>query len=116
MTTHDGPIPVTDLESWLPIWARLWRVPELTEHAHLLYASRVPPLGRSRAALGEIALNGPYLRVNPNAIELALCHHAAHLAVYLLHGPKAPPHGLEWRHLMRQAGYPSSDLCEAQAA
>jgi len=34
-----------------------------------------------------------------------LCHEAAHLAVHVLHGLKARPHGAEWARLMRIAGF-----------
>lgn len=41
---------------------------------------------------------------NRPLLSEALTHEAAHLAVCLLHGPKAKPHGNEWRQLMQAAG------------
>jgi predicted SprT family Zn-dependent metalloprotease len=37
-----------------------------------------------------------------------LCHEAAHAVVSKLHGPKAKPHGPDWRELVRAAGFEPS--------
>jgi SprT protein len=37
-----------------------------------------------------------------------LCHEAAHAVVSKLRGPKAKPHGPEWRELVRAAGFEPS--------
>lgn len=41
---------------------------------------------------------------NRRLLTEILTHEAAHAAVYHLHGPKARPHGNEWRQLMRGEG------------
>jgi predicted SprT family Zn-dependent metalloprotease len=45
-------------------------------------------------------LTGP-----PELLREALCHEAAHAAVYELHGRVPRPHGREWRDLMQTAGF-----------
>ncbi len=37
-----------------------------------------------------------------------LCHEAAHVAAYHLHGRTIRPHGREWKALIQMAGYPPS--------
>jgi predicted SprT family Zn-dependent metalloprotease len=50
-------------------------------------------------------------------LRAALCHEAAHVAVQILHGPKAKPHGTEWCSLLKQAGYrPSTTVKSTQLA
>lgn len=47
------------------------------------------------------------LQAAPRAVVLeVLCHEAAHVAAFLLHGLRAKPHGPEWRELVAAAGYP----------
>ncbi len=73
---------------------------------------RVEFTGRLRAALarcnprrGVIRLSAKLLapRNRPLLFD-ALTHEAAHLAVHRLYGPKAKPHGIEWRQLMLAVG------------
>jgi predicted SprT family Zn-dependent metalloprotease len=45
-------------------------------------------------------LTGP-----PGVLREALCHEAAHAAVYEIHGRGPKPHGSEWRALMRAVGF-----------
>lgn len=41
-------------------------------------------------------------------LQEVLCHEAAHVAAYYLHGKSIRPHGREWKALMLEAGYPTS--------
>ena len=77
------------IATWVEEWGRLWGVPQLAARA------RVTTSRRLRRSLG---------RCNPQTRQV-VCHELAHLAVHLLHGPRAKPHGSEWRALMVAAGY-----------
>ena len=44
-----------------------------------------------------------------------LCHEAAHVAVHLLYGANAKPHGREWQELVRIAGYQPATKLSHQA-
>ena len=62
-------------------------------------------LGRCHPADGRVRLN-PALFDEPEALlREVVCHEAAHVAVYLLHGNFARPHGREWKELMVKAGF-----------
>src|SRR5262245_102885 len=90
-------------------WAKLWRTPELTQHVTISFSPRLrKALGRVRPSSGMITLNAD-LASGPQSLLLeVLCHEAAHVAAYLLHGHRAKPHGPEWRMLVRAAGYEPS--------
>jgi predicted SprT family Zn-dependent metalloprotease len=62
-------------------------------------------LGRCALRTGDIRLNARLLDGPEAALLEVACHEAAHAASYILHGPKARPHGREWKALMRAAGY-----------
>lgn len=73
---------------------------------------RVEFSGRLRTAVARCSPKGGVIRLstallaprNRPLLSEALTHEAAHLAVHLLHGPKAKPHGSEWRLLMQAVG------------
>lgn len=70
-------------------------------------------LARCWPRTGRIELSARALRMPARLPEL-LCHEAAHLAVFALHGPDCRPHGPEWQALMRQAGFePRATLVSA---
>ena len=91
---------------WLTQWASLWSVPELPSKAHVVFSRRLTAaLGRCTPQSGSIRLN-PGLREAPvETLREVVCHEAAHVAAWLLHGRRARPHGREWKDLMRLAGY-----------
>jgi predicted SprT family Zn-dependent metalloprotease len=94
-------------------WAAIWCTPELPFRVEVLFSSRMTKsLGRARPRAGKILLNAK-LRLAPCQLLLeVLCHEAAHVAVFLKHGPQAKPHGAEWRELVGLAGYePMTSLC-----
>jgi predicted SprT family Zn-dependent metalloprotease len=62
-------------------------------------------LGRCVPAAGEIRLAAFLLAGTQAVLWEALCHEAAHAAVYELYGRGPAPHGEEWRALMRAAGF-----------
>jgi SprT protein len=67
---------------------------------------------RLRTTAGRAFWNENRIELNPNllqdhahSVHEVLVHEAAHLAAFLLHGPRIRPHGREWRQLVRQAGH-----------
>lgn len=105
-----GPAQITSFDRVFPpalsAWARLWRTPSLPTRAKIIFSSRLRiSLGRTRPQSGRITLNARLASV-PRAVVLEiLCHEAAHVAVHLRYGPRARPHGPEWRSLVQAAGY-----------
>lgn len=90
----------TQLSSWL----RVWRIPR----PGAIEVVANPRLRRSRArwipALRRIELR-PDVAAGPRQLMLeALCHEAAHAAVFLI-APAARPHGAEWRAFVEAAGF-----------
>lgn len=93
-------------------WAKSWRTPSLPQRVRISFSFRLrKSMGRVRPQSGIISLNAK-LDSAPRAVLLeVLCHEAAHVATFLLHGLDAKPHGPEWRVLVRAAGYqPSTSL------
>ena len=87
-------------------WAKRWGTPDLVRRVRIAYSPRLRrSLGRVRLKSGIITLHA-WLATAPQSTLLeVLCHEAAHVAAYLLHGSRAKPHGPEWRELVRIAGY-----------
>ena len=87
-------------------WAKHWGTPDLIRRVRIAYSPRLRrSLGRVRPKSGIIKLHAG-LATAPQATLLeVLCHEAAHVAVYMIHGSRAKPHGPEWRELVRVAGY-----------
>ena len=107
-SAHDDPpcaaTPVT-IEAWLRGWGELWSVPQIAG-ATITRSGRMRRcLGRCFPRRGEIRLNQHLFEGPVGFLREILCHEAAHLAVYLLEGETARPHGAEWKRLMRLAGY-----------
>ena len=83
-----------------------WACPALSSGVRVEFS------GRLRTALGRCSPKGGVIRLstallapgNRPLLSEALTHEAAHLAVHLLHGPNAKPHGIEWRQLMQSVG------------
>jgi len=48
------------------------------------------------------------LEESEDLFQEVLCHEAAHVAAYHLHGQTIRPHGREWKALIQMAGYPPS--------
>lgn len=91
---------------WLTAWASLWSVPELPENVRIVFSQRLTSaLGRCTPRSGSIRLNPGLLDAPPESLREVVCHEAAHVAAWLVHGRCTRPHGREWRNLMRLAGY-----------
>ena len=94
------------LQSWVDRWAQVWSVPELGQAVRVEFSSRMRrSLGRCYAPDGLIRLNRRLLDGPEEFLREVLCHEAAHVAVYLLHGNSRRPHGRDWAELMTLAGY-----------
>ena len=87
-------------------WFVLWGLPGHENCLELTFSDRFRiSLGRCAPETGEIRLAG-FLRDGPDdVLTEALCHEAAHAAVFGLHGRGPKPHGGEWKNLMRLAGF-----------
>jgi SprT protein len=91
---------------WLTAWGALWHVPELPAKAQIVFSRRLTAaLGRCTPQSGSIRLNPGLLEAPVETLREIVCHEAAHVAAWLLHGRRARPHGREWKDLMRLAGY-----------
>ena len=103
MTLPNQPFKSTQV---LTDWAAVWCTPQLPRQVVVTFSQRMTKsLGRVRPAAGVIRLNARLQFAPCELLIEVLCHEAAHVAVYLIHGPHAKPHGPEWRALVQRAGY-----------
>ena len=88
-------------------WTKKWGVPELAGVIVCEWSTRLRrSLGRAYPKRHLIRLS--VLLENAEFAELfdeVLCHEAAHVAVFHLHGSTVMTHGTEWEELVRMAGY-----------
>jgi SprT protein len=85
-------------------WASIWRVSDLSD-VRIFFSDRLRrSAGRCQPALGRIVLQSR-LRAAPDLMTEVLCHELAHVAAHRLFGSRVAPHGIEWRSLMKAAGY-----------
>lgn len=88
-------------------WSRKWQVHSLVDKLRCEWSFRLTrSLGRAYPSRLLVRLN-PLLQRPPYSVffEEVLCHEVAHVVVFTLHGPKAPSHGVEWKQLLKLAGY-----------
>lgn len=88
-------------------WMRRWGTPGLAEHVVCQWSPRLRrSLGRAypqrKLIRLSILLQEPPYR---SAFEEVLCHEAAHIAAYELHGNLGVNHGPVWKELMCRAGH-----------
>lgn len=84
----------------------LWALPVLEHRVDVSFSPRLRVrLGRATPAAGTVRLHTALADAPRALLREALCHEAAHLAVFWLHGAGARPHGPEWAELVRRAGY-----------
>jgi predicted SprT family Zn-dependent metalloprotease len=102
----DAAQELLDLRRLLAQWSEVWEVLGLEQRLEVTFSGRFRrSLGRCVPAAGEIRLAAFLLTGPPAVLCEALCHEAAHAAVYELYGRGPTPHGEEWRALMRAAGF-----------
>lgn len=103
-----GPVP-DDVAELLQNWCELWGAADLTPEITVELSSRMTrSLGRCYPDRKLIRIARFVLDDSDDLFQEVLCHEAAHLAAYHLHGKSIRPHGNEWKSLMLQAGYPPS--------
>ena len=91
---------------WLADWARAWSVPELPHRVRIVFSARLQSsLARCAPRAGLIRLNPGLAEADAAELREVVCHEAAHVATWLLHGRRARAHGNEWKAMMRLAGY-----------
>jgi len=101
-----GPALSAELGEWLKKWSQTWSVPDLGTRCAVRFDRRLRrSLGRCRPERLELKLAHWLTTAPEELLREVLCHEAAHVAVHLLHGAGARPHGREWRDLMRAAGF-----------
>ncbi len=102
---HSGP-DYKVLQRLLADWSTIWNLPDLESRLSIVFSPRFrTAVGRCAPDKSEIRLASFLLTAPPEVLREALCHEAAHAAVYALHGRGPRPHGEEWRELMRAAGF-----------
>ena len=94
--------------AWLEEWATLWRTADLAGRIQIEPGPRLRrSLGRCQPASGRVHIHTALFESeNAELFREVVCHEAAHVAVYLLHGRRVRPHGREWQQLVVAAGYP----------
>jgi len=87
-------------------WAHAWKVPKLEERVRIEFSRRfTASIGRYDLRHKTIRLAHWLLEHDAPLLREVLCHEAAHAAAYEVHGRRCPPHGKEWKALMRAAGF-----------
>ena len=91
---------------WIAEWAALWDALELPGRVRVTASSRLrTTLGRCHPETAEVRIASFLLDAPESLLREVVCHEVAHAAVHVLHGRGPRPHGLEWKALMRTAGY-----------
>jgi len=87
-------------------WERAWGLPGLSDSVTVEFSRRLrSSFGLCMTKEGRIRLAERLRNGSQDLLEEILCHELAHVAVHRLHGPRARPHGPEWRQLMARAGF-----------
>ena len=96
-----------DIHRALRDWCHLWGVEELAPEISVELSSRMTrSLGRCYPDRKLIRIAQFVFDESSTLVQEVLCHEAAHLAAYHLHGTSIRPHGREWKALMLMAGHP----------
>jgi ribosomal protein L37AE/L43A len=87
-------------------WARRWGLPGIEDALDVRFDARLRrSLGRCQPQGGRISLHPSLGSAPRRSLAQVLCHEAAHVAAYVLHGERVQPHGAEWLALVSAAGY-----------
>lgn len=90
----------------LTAWSILWTLPDLPDTIRVEVSARMRrALGRCDPRRGIVRLNPAVVDGSEDVLLETLCHEAAHVAAYRIHGRGIRPHGPEWAELMALAGY-----------
>ena len=94
------------LHAAIVVWQSTWHTPGLADRTRVTFSPRLErTLGRCVPATGRVTLTTRLRRGSRERLLGTLCHEVAHVAVYMLHGSTARPHGPEWAALVRAAGF-----------
>jgi predicted SprT family Zn-dependent metalloprotease len=87
-------------------WTRLWGLPGLEDALTITFSPRLQrALGRCVPAQGRITLHTSLASARVDKVAAVLCHEAAHVGAFMLHGRRIRPHGAEWAALVQSAGF-----------
>jgi predicted SprT family Zn-dependent metalloprotease len=87
-------------------WFALWGLAGFEHYVTVSFSGRLRrALGRCYARRRQVSVAECLKEMKPSIFEEVLCHEVAHLAVFELFGENCRPHGPEWAHLMRAAGF-----------
>ncbi len=105
MITHSSPVR-RSIRRTLKRLGNLWVLPELEQRVDISFNRRLrSQWGQTTPTTGKITLHADLENAPRALLREVLCHEAAHVAVYWLHGTSVRPHGDEWANLVRRAGY-----------
>jgi len=83
-----------------------WALPVRLTHLRIEYSYRMTAsLARTYPRRALIRLSSLLMGEHQDLLDQVICHEAAHLAVYLMHGANVKPHGPEWARLVVAAGF-----------
>lgn len=100
---------LSDLNSTLTHCATAWSTPDLPTSVSITFSPRLrTSLGRCRPDMGRITLHQSLALEAADHLPVVLCHELAHVVAFRRHGASIAPHGLEWRALVKQAGFDSA--------
>lgn len=104
------------IDRWLSEWGSAWGVPGLAASIEVSIGRRLrSSLGRCHPRSGKIRIHPALLAESEALLREVLCHEAAHVAAFRLHGHGPRPHGAEWAALMRLAGYDARARVDLQS-
>lgn len=84
----------------------LWGIKGIEDEITIEFSSRLTrSLGRTKPIQKVVRLNLDLLADLSSNLEEVLCHEIAHIATVYKYGESTLPHGIEWRGLVRQAGF-----------
>lgn len=88
-------------------WTQCWGVPELAEDIQCEWSSRLRrSLGRAYPKRQLVRLSVLLKAPKFSALfDEVLCHETAHIAAFHIQGGRVANHGVEWRSLVRRAGF-----------
>jgi hypothetical protein len=101
-----GDSPLQAFRTQVDRWEAAWGMPGLSHSVTVEFSGRLrSSFGNCRSAEGRIRLAERLRNGSRELLAEILCHELAHVAVHRLYGPRARPHGPEWRRLMARAGF-----------
>lgn len=87
---------------WL---AKLWRYPRIAKLQIAVNNRLSSTVARCVRGADIIELSPAAAKQGARMLREIVCHEAAHSVVWERHGRAARPHGIEWRALVRAAGF-----------